>query len=70
LNILAKCEPIYEAFPGWKEDITGVKSMAELPANARHFIKRISLLTGIPISIFSVGPDREQTIVVNDVFQP
>jgi adenylosuccinate synthase len=70
LNILAKCEPIYEELPGWSKDITGVKSLAELPANARHFMERISLLTGIPISIFSVGPDREQTIVVNDVFQP
>jgi adenylosuccinate synthase len=69
LNILAKCEPIYEELPGWSEDITGVKSLAELPANARHFLERVSLLTGIPISIFSVGPDREQTIVVNDVFQ-
>jgi adenylosuccinate synthase len=70
LNILAKCEPIYEAFPGWKEDITGVKSLEELPANARHLIERISFLSGIPVSIFSVGPDREQTIAVNKVFQP
>jgi adenylosuccinate synthase len=69
LNILAKCEPIYEEHPGWSEDITGVKSLDELPANARHFMERISLLTGIPVSIFSVGPDREQTIAVDKVFQ-
>jgi adenylosuccinate synthase len=68
LNILAKCEPIYEELPGWSEDITGVKSLEELPENARHLIDRISFFTGIPISIFSVGPDRDQTIVVNNVF--
>ncbi|MDF2651096.1 MAG: purA [Paenibacillus sp.] len=70
LNILAKCEPIYEELPGWSEDITSVKSLEELPENARQFIERISFLTGIPVSIFSVGPDRDQTIVMNNVFQP
>jgi adenylosuccinate synthase len=70
LNILAKCEPIYEELPGWSEDITRVKSLEELPENARHFIERIRFLTGIPVSIFSVGPDRDQTIVVNKIFQP
>ncbi|NOU91331.1 adenylosuccinate synthase [Paenibacillus sp. LMG 31460] len=70
LNILAKCEPIYEELPGWSEDITRVKSLEELPENARQFIERISFLTGIPVSIFSVGPDRDQTIVVNKIFQP
>lgn len=69
LNILAKCEPIYEELPGWSEDITGVKSLEELPVNARHFIERISFMTGTPLAIFSVGPDREQTIVVNPVFK-
>jgi adenylosuccinate synthase len=69
LNLLAKCEPIYEELPGWSEDITGVKSLEELPASARHFIERISFLTGIPVSIFSVGPDRDQTIILNYVFQ-
>lgn len=70
LNILAKCEPIYEELPGWSEDITRVKSLEELPENARQFIERIRFLTGIPVSIFSVGPDRDQTIVVNKLFQP
>ncbi|MEW9701926.1 adenylosuccinate synthase [Paenibacillus sp. SI8] len=70
LNVLAACEPIYEELPGWSEDITGVQSLAELPANARHFLERIHVLTGIPIAIFSVGPDRGQTIVVTPIFQP
>jgi adenylosuccinate synthase len=64
LKTLAKCEPVYEEFPGWTEDITGCKSLDELPVNARHYLERLSQLTGIPLSIFSVGPDRVQTNVV------
>ncbi|GLJ01693.1 adenylosuccinate synthase [Bacillus sp. YKCMOAS1] len=70
LNELAKCEPVYEEMPGWTEDITGVKNLSELPANARHYLERISQLTGIPLSIFSVGPDRSQTNVVRSVYRP
>ncbi|MCD7035310.1 adenylosuccinate synthase [Metabacillus sp. GX 13764] len=68
LKDLAKCEPVYEELPGWTEDITGVKNLSELPANARHYLERISQLTGIPLSIFSVGPDRSQTNVVRSVY--
>lgn len=64
LSILTECEPVYEEFPGWTEDITGCKTLDELPANARHYLERVSQLTGIPLSIFSVGPDRAQTNVV------
>jgi adenylosuccinate synthase len=64
LKALAECEPVYEELPGWTEDITGCKSLDELPANARHYLERVSQLTGIPLSIFSVGPDRNQTNVV------
>ncbi|WP_353854133.1 adenylosuccinate synthase [Bacillus sp. Bos-x628] len=70
LNELAKCEPVFEEMPGWTEDITGVKNLSELPANARHYLERISQLTGIPLSIFSVGPDRSQTNVVRSVYRP
>ncbi|MER3123773.1 adenylosuccinate synthase [Bacillus pumilus] len=70
LNELAKCEPVYEEMPGWTEDITGVKNLSELPENARHYLERISQLTGIPLSIFSVGPDRSQTNVVRSVYRP
>ncbi|RDU37271.1 adenylosuccinate synthase [Neobacillus piezotolerans] len=64
LKVLAECEPVYEEFPGWTEDITGCKTLGELPDNARHYLERLSQLTGIPLSIFSVGPDRSQTNVV------
>src|SRR5690625_1190878 len=58
LSVLAECEPVYESLPGWTEDITNVKSLHELPENARHYLERIAQLTEIPLSIFSVGPDR------------
>lgn len=68
LNMLAECEPVYEELPGWEEDITSVRSLDELPANARHYVERITQLTGIPLSTFSVGPGREQTNVVRSVY--
>lgn len=68
LKVLSECKPIYEEMPGWTEDITGVKSLNDLPANARHYIERVSQLTGIPLSVFSVGPDRTQTNMIRGVF--
>lgn len=69
LNVLAKCEPVYEELPGWTEDITQAKSLDDLPDNVRHYLERVSQLTGIPLSIFSVGPDRDQTNVVRSVYR-
>jgi adenylosuccinate synthase len=68
LKVLAECEPVFEEMPGWTEDITGVRELGELPENARHYVERISQVTGIPLSIFSVGPDRAQTNMVRGVF--
>jgi len=68
LNILSQCEPVYEDLPGWTEDITNVRNINDLPENARHYIERITQLTGIPMSIFSVGPDREQTNIVRGIY--
>ncbi|PYZ91772.1 adenylosuccinate synthase [Salipaludibacillus keqinensis] len=68
LKVLAECEPVYEEVPGWTEDITGVKSLHDLPRNAIYYVERISQLTGIPLTIFSVGPDRTQTNLVRGVF--
>lgn len=66
LKILSQCEPIYEELPGWTEDITGCKSLDELPPNALHYVERVTQLTGVPLSTFSVGPDRSQTNVVRN----
>ena len=69
LKVLSECEPVYEELPGWTEDITGCRTLDELPENARHYVERVSQLTGIPLSIFSVGPDRTQTNLVRGVYR-
>ena len=65
----ARCEPIYEEMPGWKESTVGVKSMEGLPANALAYVKRLEALIGAPIAMVSTGPDREETIVLQDPFE-
>jgi len=57
-------EPVYETHPGWKSDITETKTWDELPENAKKYLKRLEELFEIPISIVSVGPKREQTIIL------
>ena len=63
-----RCTPNYMTLKGWHEDITQVKSFDELPEHAKVYLKTLSDLVKVDISIFSVGPDRNQTILVNDVF--
>ena len=59
---LETCEPVYETLPGWSEDISGCRKLADLPAAARRYVDRIGELAGLPVSVVSVGPDRDQTI--------
>jgi adenylosuccinate synthase len=61
---LERCKPVYETLPGWSQDLTAARALTDLPAAARRYIDRISELVGLPVSVVSVGPDREQTIVV------
>jgi adenylosuccinate synthase len=56
--------PIYETMPGWSESTFGVQSLDGLPQQARDYIKRLEVVTGVPIDIVSTGPDRVQTIVL------
>ncbi|MFU0824500.1 adenylosuccinate synthase [Clostridium sp.] len=67
LEDLAKCEPIYEEFDGWDESIANAKSYEDFPENAKKYLKRIEEFTGIKISIVSVGPERNQTIEINEI---
>jgi adenylosuccinate synthase len=69
LSVLNQCEAIYEELPGWDEDITQVKSLADLPENARRYVERVAELTGIPIAIFSVGRNRDQTNQVVKIYE-
>ena len=68
LEQLKRCKPIYEELPGWEEDITGCRSLDELPENARNYVRRVGELVGVRISTFSVGPDREQTNILESVW--
>jgi adenylosuccinate synthase len=61
---MLRCRPVYESLPGWNADITASRSVQDLPKNARAYLDRMSELTGVPISLVGVGPDREQTLVV------
>jgi adenylosuccinate synthase len=62
LDILEECEPVYEEFEGWDEDISGSTSLADLPPSTQKYIQRIQELTATTVSIASIGPDRDQTI--------
>jgi len=61
IRVLTGCEPVYEEFPGWKEDTTGVTSYLRLPKNAKNYLKRIQALLKTKIVLISVGSDRKQT---------
>lgn len=62
--LLERCEPVYETLPGWSEDITQCRTLADLPAAARRYADRIGELVGKPVAVVSVGPDRAQSILV------
>ena len=59
---LARATPIYDEFPGWAEPIHDVRSLADLPENARRYVSAIEEHAGVPIVLVSVGPERTQTI--------
>jgi len=58
-------EPVYEAIPGWKEDLTQVKSIDEIPEKLKAYISYLEKHVGVPVKYLSVGPDRVQTLVLN-----
>lgn len=61
-DIAAKIEPVYTEFPGWEKDLTGIRKESELPQEFKNYIKFMESYLGVPISIISLGPDREATI--------
>jgi adenylosuccinate synthase len=62
IDDLRRVVPLYETLPGWQQEISGVRRLADLPPNARSYLDRLSGLLGRPVEVVSVGPDREQTI--------
>ncbi len=59
---LRRCKPIYETIPGWKQPVDHVRTVAEFPAGALAYVRRVEELVGVPVGVLSVGPDRAQTI--------
>ena len=68
IKILEACNPVYETLPGWSEDISDIRKIEDLPRNAKNYLSRIEEITETPINIISVGPGRDETIMVNNPF--
>lgn len=68
LEAFEELEPIYETFPGWRTSLRGITDFNDLPPNAKHYLRCIESLLGVPISILSMGPSRECTVMMRDLF--
>ena len=60
-----QAEPIYEAIPGWNEDLTGIRKPEEVPAKLLSYIQYLEQQLAVPVKYLSVGPDREQTLIMS-----
>ncbi len=67
-DAFARCEPVYEAMPGWTESTFGITKFDDLPANAKAYLTRLAELVETPVDLISTGPDREQTIILRDPY--
>lgn len=68
LDVLAECKPVYETLPGWSEDISGIRNFADLPENTKAYLEKIEQLVETPVQIVSVGPGRDETMVLRNPF--
>jgi len=68
LRLLDRCRPVYEELDGWTEDIRGARRIEDLPRNTRRYIERLEKLAGARLVLVSVGPDREETIILANAF--
>jgi adenylosuccinate synthase len=59
-------EPVYELFEGWREDISGVTRLEDLPRAARVYVDAVEKLGGVPVTAVGVGPGREQTLLMGE----
>ncbi|MBI2082940.1 MAG: adenylosuccinate synthase [Deltaproteobacteria bacterium] len=68
VEILQECEPVYDEMKGWEENLEGVKRLSDLPKAARTYLERIEKESGVPLSLISIGPSRDQYILIKDPF--
>lgn len=64
LSAWSRCRPVYKTLKGWDEDVSHIRKKAGLPKEARAYIDLVGELVGVPVSIVSVGPERDQTIIL------
>ena len=69
LDVLADCKPVYETLPGWAEDTSKMRKLEDFPTNARSYLDRMAELAETEVQIVSIGPDRDQTIVLKHPYQ-
>ncbi len=67
IDTLGKCKPVYEELPGWLVPINDIRQYRQLPSQARSYIRRLEELLSCPVSIISVGANREQSIIVRQI---
>ena len=68
MKALEVCRPVYEEWPGWSQDLSGIRKRQDLPPEARNYLRRMEELIQVPIAIISLGPDREATITESNPF--
>ncbi len=67
-SLLSKVEPVYITMPGWSENITQASCFNDLPINAQNYLNKVKELTNLELSVFSVGPERKQTVIMKKLF--
>jgi len=68
LQMLGECKPIYETLPGWSEDISSIRNYNDLPENTKKYLRRIEEIAETPIRIISIGPARDETIILENPY--
>jgi adenylosuccinate synthase len=68
LQVLENCQPCYEEWEGWSEPLRGIRRKPDLPRQAQRYLERIESLAGVPLSVISVGPERDETLHLSNPF--
>ena len=66
-EVLQRCQPVYEEFPGWDQPTASIQKLEELPESARRYVTRLEELIGVPVNLISTGPKREETIPIRPI---
>ncbi len=69
IQVLSRCQPVYEELEGWMTDTSNIRQYEDLPDNARKYVERLSELIGAPIEIISVGSERSETVIKRDLLE-